>query len=201
MNNDDVKNILLCGVGGQGTILTSRILTEGLIRAGYDVKMSEVHGMAQRGGSVSTQVRYGKKVASPLFGNGQADVCVAFERMEAVRYACFLKSGGVCIVNDYRLIPMSVAAGSAAYPENTIESMAAVYETIAIPAADIATGLGNVRVMNVVLLGALVRALGFEGLPGAEWEDIMRELIPGKLLPVNLDAFSAGLSAVGSALI
>ena len=95
-----VKNILLCGVGGQGTILTSRILTEGLIRAGYDVKMSEVHGMAQRGGSVSTQVRYGDKVFSPLFGKGQADVCVAFERMEAVRYAEYIKPDGICIIND-----------------------------------------------------------------------------------------------------
>ncbi|MDR3364414.1 MAG: indolepyruvate oxidoreductase subunit beta [Clostridiales Family XIII bacterium] len=189
----EVKNILLCGVGGQGTILTSRILTEGLIRAGYDVKMSEVHGMAQRGGSVSTQVRYGEKVNSPLFGRGQADVCVAFERMEAVRYAGFLKPGGICVVNDYRLTPMSVAVGGAAYPENAVAAMEAAFETIAIPAADVAAGLGNARTMNVVLFGALVRALGLAGLPGVDWEDVIKSLIPGKLLAVNLEAFRAGL--------
>ena len=194
MNNSDVKNILLCGVGGQGTILTSKILTEGLIRAGFDVKMSEVHGMAQRGGSVSTQVRYGKKVASPLFGEGQADVCVAFERMEAVRYAGYLKAGGVCIVNDYRLTPMSVAVGSAVYPENAIEAMTAAYETTAVPAADIAAELGEQRSMNVVLLGALVHALGLEELPGAEWEEIIRDMVPEKTLKVNLEAFRAGLT-------
>jgi len=189
------KNILLCGVGGQGAILTSKILTEGLIRAGYDVKMSEVHGMAQRGGSVSTQVRYGEKVYSPLFGKGQADVCVAFERMEAVRYAGFLKAGGVCIVNDYRLTPMSVAVGSASYPENAIKAMTEAYETIAIPAADIAKEIGNARAMNVVLLGALVRVLGIEELPGADWEQIIREFVPEKLQGVNLEAFRAGVRA------
>ena len=196
MSEGNVKNILLCGVGGQGAILTSKILTEGLIRAGYDVKMSEVHGMAQRGGSVSTQVRYGGKVASPLFGEGQADVCIAFERMEAVRYAGYLKPGGLCIVNDYRLTPMSVAVGAASYPENAVEAMADACETIVIRAADIAAGLGNARAMNVVLLGALVKTLGLEDLPGADWEEIMAELIPEKLLDVNLKAFNAGLKAL-----
>jgi len=196
MNKSEVKNILLCGVGGQGAILTSKILTEGLMRAGYDVKMSEVHGMAQRGGSVSTQVRYGDKVASPLFGKGQAEICVAFERMEAVRYAGYLKPGGLLVVNDYRLTPMSVAVGAAAYPENAIEAMADVYETIVIPAADISIGIGNARTMNVVLLGALVKALGLEDLEGADWEEIMRELIPEKLLDINLKAFAEGLKAL-----
>ena len=194
--NSNVKNILLCGVGGQGAILTSKILTEGLIRAGYDVKMSEVHGMAQRGGSVSTQVRYGDKVASPLFGKGQADICAAFERMEAVRYAGYLKPGGLCIVNDYRLTPMSVAVGNAVYPENAIEAMEAAYETISVNAADIAIGIGNARVMNVVMLGVLVKALGLEELAGADWEEIMRELIPEKLLAINLEAFRAGIKAL-----
>jgi len=196
MSEGNVKNILLCGVGGQGAILTSKILTEGLVRAGYDVKMSEVHGMAQRGGSVSTQVRYGGKVASPLFGEGQADVCIAFERMEAVRYAGYLKPGGLCIVNDYRLTPMSVAVGAASYPENAVEAMSDACETIVIRAADIAAGLGNARAMNVVLLGALVKTLGLEDLPGADWEEIMAELIPEKLLDVNLKAFNAGLKAL-----
>jgi len=200
MNNGNVKNILLCGVGGQGAILTSKILTEGLIRAGYDVKMSEVHGMAQRGGSVSTQVRYGEKVASPLLGMGQADICVAFERMEAVRYAGYLKPDGVFIVNDYRLTPMSVAVGAAEYPENAIEAISDVYKTIVIPAADIAVETGNVRTMNVVLLGTLVKALGLDESTGADWEEIMRELIPEKLIDVNIQAFRAGLKAIDKIL-
>ena len=195
MNKGEIKNILLCGVGGQGAILTSKILTEGLMRAGFDVKMSEVHGMAQRGGSVSTQVRYGEKVDSPLFGLGQADICIAFERMEGVRYAGYLKPGGLFLVNDYRLTPMSVAVGAAAYPENAIEAISSVYETIVIPAADVAAGLGNSRAMNTVLLGALIKALGLEKPPGTDWEEIMRELIPEKLLDVNIKAFRAGLGA------
>lgn len=189
----EVKNILLCGVGGQGTILTSRILTEGLIRAGYDVKMSEVHGMAQRGGSVSTQVRYGEKVDSPLFGKGQADVMVAFERMEAVRYVPFLKPDGICVLNDYRLTPMSVAVGAATYPENTVEAMQKAFETYALPAADIAAKLGNSRTMNVVLFGALVKVLGLESIPGVVWTEVIASLVPEKLLSVNIEAFNAGL--------
>ena len=189
----EVKNILLCGVGGQGTILTSRILTEGLIRAGYDVKMSEVHGMAQRGGSVSTQVRYGEKVNSPLFGKGQADVMVAFERMEAVRYVPFLKPDGICVLNDYRLTPMSVAVGAAVYPENTVEAMQKSFETYAIPAGEIAIGLGNTRTMNVVLFGALVKVLGIESLQGVVWTDVIASLVPERLLDVNIKAFKAGL--------
>jgi len=190
----EVKNILLCGVGGQGAILTSKILTDGLIRAGYDVKMSEVHGMAQRGGSVSTQVRYGAKVHSPLLGKAQADVGVAFERMEAVRYADYMKPGGVMLVNDYRLTPMSVSIGAASYPDDAIGAVSAAFETIVVPAADIADGLGNIRVMNIVLLGALVKALGLGGLPGAGWEDAVAAQVPEKLRDVNIEAFRAGLA-------
>ena len=190
----EVKNILLCGVGGQGTILTSRILTEGLLRAGYDVKMSEVHGMAQRGGSVSTQVRYGEKVNSPLFGKGQADVCVSFERMEAVRYTGYLKPDGVFIVNDYRLTPMSVASGAAEYPENAVEAVSAAFRTIVVSAADIATGLGNIRAMNVVLLGSLVRELGISDLPDTDWEEVIRSIVPERFQTVNLEAFRAGMN-------
>ena len=191
---NEVRNILLCGVGGQGTILTSRILTEGLIRAGNDVKMSEVHGMAQRGGSVSTQVRYGEKVYSPLFGKGQADVCVSFERMEAVRYAEYLKPDGLFIVNDYRLTPMSVAAGAAEYPENAVKAVAASFRTIVVPAADIAEGLGNARTMNIVLLGALVRELGIGGLSGNDWEEVICSVVPERFQGINLEAFRTGLS-------
>ena len=190
----DVKNILLCGVGGQGIILISKILTEGLTRAGYDVKMSEVHGMAQRGGSVSTQVRYGKKVASPLLGKGQADICVAFERMEAVRYAALLKPEGICIINDYRMTPMSVAVGLANYPDNAVEAITEAFDTIIVPAADIAAGIGNIRAMNTVLLGSLVKTLGLDDLPGVDWDEVMGSIIPEKLLAANLEAFHAGLN-------
>jgi len=194
----DVKNILLCGVGGQGIILISKILTEGLTRAGYDVKMSEVHGMAQRGGSVSTQVRYGKKVASPLLGKGQADICVAFERMEAVRYAALLKPGGICIINDYRMTPMSVAVGLAVYPDNAVEAITEAFNTVVVPAADIAAGIGNIRAMNTVLLGSLVRILGLDDLPGVDWDEVMGSIIPEKLLAANLEAFHAGLKGENS---
>jgi len=190
MNN--VKKVFLCGVGGQGTILSSKIFTEGLIKAGYDVKMSEVHGMAQRGGSVITQVIYGEKVYSPLFGKGQADIGVAFERMEAVRYAEYLKPDGVCIINDYQMAPMSVAAGSAEYPENAVEAMTDVFDSIVIPAADIAVSLGNARSMNIVLLGALVRTLGLDDLKGSDWPGVIRSIIPEKLQDINIEAFRAG---------
>ena len=189
---NSVKNILLCGVGGQGTILISRILTEGLIKAGYDVKMSEVHGMAQRGGSVSTQVRFGEKVYSPLFGKGQADISVAFERMEAVRYADYLKPDGTCIINDYRLTPMSVAVGAAVYPENATESMSDVFKTVVIPAADIAAEVGSTRSMNIVLLGSLVRVLDLKSPETEDWIEIIKNILPEKLWDVNVAAFKAG---------
>jgi indolepyruvate ferredoxin oxidoreductase beta subunit len=194
----EIKGILLVGVGGQGAILTSRILTGGLVRAGYDVKMSEVHGMAQRGGSVSTQVRYGERVHAPLFGKGSADVMVAFERMEAVRYADFMKPGGVCVVNDYRITPMSVAAGNAAYPENALEAVAEKFRTVSVKAGDIAAELGNVRCMNVVLFGALVVALDLRKIPGVDWEDVIASSVPTKSLELNIKAFRRGMEAAAA---
>ncbi len=116
----ETKNILFVGVGGQGTILVSKILTAGLMKAGYDVKMSEVHGMAQRGGSVSTQVRYGKKVYSPIIGRGQADILVAFEKMEAARWSEFLKPDGIVIVNNYEIPSLPIAIGKAEYPQGIL---------------------------------------------------------------------------------
>ena len=118
-----VKSILLVGVGGQGTILVSKILTAGLLKAGYDVKMSEIHGMAQRGGSVSTTIRYGEKVYSPVIGLGEADVLISFEKMEAVRWAPYLKPEGIAVINDYEIAPLPVAIGKAEYPQNTIEGL------------------------------------------------------------------------------
>jgi indolepyruvate ferredoxin oxidoreductase beta subunit len=185
-----VKSILLVGVGGQGTILVSKILTQGLIQAGYDVKMSEIHGMAQRGGSVSTQVRYGDKVYSPIIGRGGADILVAFEKMEAVRYAEFLKPTGIAVINDYAIAPMPVAAGMAAYPEGSIEAMAKAFKTISFNAAEIAQRIGNPKTMNIVLFGAMVKA---SGLTGIDWEQVFGAQLPEKLLEVNLKAFRAGM--------
>jgi len=187
------KSILLVGVGGQGTILVSNILTQGLIEAGYDVKMSEVHGMAQRGGSVSTQVRYGEKVFSPIIGRGSADILVAFEKMEAVRYAEYLKPEGIAVINDYEIAPMPVASGAAEYPQGCVEAMEKAFKTISFDAAGIAAKVGNPKTMNVVLLGAMIKAFGMTDI---DWERILRSQLPPKLLDVNLAAFHAGMEAV-----
>lgn len=185
----EVKNILLVGVGGQGTILVSKILTQGLIQAGYDVKMSEIHGMAQRGGSVSTQVRYGDKVYSPIIGRGSADILVAFEKMEAVRYAEYLKPTGIAVINNYEIAPLPVAAGMASYPAGSIEAMAKAFKTVSFDAAEVAQRVGNARTMNIVLFGAMVKVFGMTDI---NWEEILRTQLPEKLLAVNLEAFRAG---------
>ena len=129
------KNIMIVGVGGQGTLLTSRILGGLAIAGGYDVKLSEVHGMAQRGGSVVTFVRYGEKVAEPIVEEGQADVIIAFERLEALRYAHFLKKDGALIINDWRIDPMPVVIGAAQYPENIIETLGEEHKVYTVNAA------------------------------------------------------------------
>lgn len=190
------KSILLVGVGGQGTILVSKLLTAGLVSAGYDVKMSEVHGMAQRGGSVSTQVRYGERVYSPIIGRGEADILVAFEKMEAVRYSEFLKPGGTAVINDYAMLPMPVATGEAAYPEGTVEAMQKAFPCVVLPAGEIAERLGNPRCMNVVLFGAMVRALHMTEI---DWKQVMRSQLPAKILELNLRAFDEGFAYGGTA--
>ena len=188
------KNILLTGVGGQGTILASKLLTNGLIEAGYDVKMSEVHGMAQRGGSVSTQVRYGEKVYSPIIGRGEADVLVAFEKLEAARYADLLKPGGTALINDYEIMPLPVSCGAAEYPQNTVEEMRRAFSVRLIPASEIAKSLGNIRCTNIVLLGALVRAFSLEAI---DWKAALTESVPQKVLALNIAAFDAGYAFEG----
>jgi indolepyruvate ferredoxin oxidoreductase, beta subunit len=193
---DETKTILLAGVGGQGTILVSKVLTQGLIDAGFDVKMSEVHGMAQRGGSVSTQVRWGTKVHSPIVGKGGADVLVAFEKLEALRYAPFLKPSGILVVNEYEILPLTVSSGTETYPLGVVEALQAKFRTIAMDAASIAREVGNPRTMNVVLLGAMVGALG---LGGIDWEKALIAQVPEKAQAVNLAAFSAGKAAAESA--
>ncbi len=189
--NNMVKSILFVGVGGQGIILASKILTQGLIKFGYDVKMSEVHGMAQRGGSVTTQVRYGEKVYSPLIGDGEADVIVAFEKIEAVRYLKYLKEGGSLVVNDYEIYSLPILIGAEQYPENIIEKLQeSVPKTKALKAAEIAEGLGNIKAQNVVMLGSLIKALGLENM---DWDSVIKENVPEKFYSLNVKALKAGI--------
>jgi indolepyruvate ferredoxin oxidoreductase beta subunit len=189
----NVTNVLLVGVGGQGTIMASAILTHGLIEAGYDVKMSEVHGMAQRGGSVTTQVRFGEAVYSPIIGKGQGDVLTAFETMEALRILDMLKPDGKVIVNDYRIPPMPVIAGEASYPEGLIGVLQKVVDTSVVDAALISQKLGNAKVMNVVLLGALLKVLN---LAEIDWEGILKRVAKPQFFDINLQALRAGMAAV-----
>lgn len=183
------KNILLVGVGGQGIILVSKILTAGLMKAGYDVKMSEVHGMAQRGGSVTTQVRFGEKVYSPIIGKGQADILVSFEKMEAVRWIEYLKPDGIVVVNNYEIPSMPIASGKEEYPEGLIEALQGAFKTIVIDAAKAAEEIGNIKTQNIVLLGALVKALKLDEI---DWEEIIKENIKPKLVEINIKAFNKG---------
>ena len=189
----DVKSVLLVGVGGQGTILASKILTMGLIENGYDVKMSEVHGMSQRGGNVSTQVRFGKKVYSPIIGEGTADLLVSFEEMEAARYAKYLKKDGKIVVNTYRIPSMPILSGSRTYPEHIIESLSREVPTMSLDATKIATDLGNPKSANVVLLGALIKAIGMTDI---DWKAIIAKAVKPKFVEVNQKAFDAGFAAV-----
>ena len=187
----EVKSILFIGVGGQGTILASKILSEGLLRNGYDVKMSEVHGMAQRGGSVTTQVRFGEKVYSPLIEKGKADAIVAFEKSEALRALPYLKEGGHLIVNDYEIHPVPVLIGLEKYPEGVNEVLKSTAEnTIIIKAAEIAKDLGNMKAQNVVLLGALLKALDIKDV---NWEEVVASLVPAKAVELNKKALVAGM--------
>ena len=187
------KSIMLVGVGGQGTILASKLLTTGLMNAGYDVKMSEIHGMSQRGGSVSSQVRYGEKVYSPVIEIGGADILVSFEKMEALRWLEYLKPEGKIVVNNYRIDSIPVLTGKAIYKEKEIEDELNRLNATIINAADKAKELGNAKVMNIILLGALVKSMSLEDI---DWESIIRENIKEKFVDINLQAFKNGMEMV-----
>ena len=185
----DVKSVLFVGVGGQGTILASKILTIGLIENGYDVKMSEVHGMSQRVGSVSTQVRFGSKVYSPIIGEGSADILVSFEEMEAARYAKFLKKDGKMVVNTSRIPSMPILSGACQYPEGILEALKEQVPVMALDASD----LGNPKSANVVLLGALIQAMNLHTI---DWKSIIAKTVKKNFVDINLKAFEAGMAAV-----
>lgn len=189
-------SILLVGVGGQGTILVSKILSQGLMEKGYDVKMSEIHGMSQRGGSVTTQIKFGEKVYSPSIGLGEADILVSFEKLEAARYLSFLKKGGTLVVNDVEMYPLPVLTGAAKYPEGIIEKLKDTVENIrVINANQIAEELGEPRCQNIVILGSMVRALGLDDI---DWVKIIKENLPERVHEVNIKAFERGLEAASS---
>jgi len=184
------KSIILVGVGGQGTITTSSILSKGLIEKGFDVKMSEIHGMSQRGGTVVTQIKYGEKVYSPIIGDGEADLIVSFEKVETARALNYLKEGGKIVTDDYEINPMPVLTGAAVYPHDAIEDLKKVVPNVmVIGARKVAEELGNVKAQNIVLLGALVKQLGLDDV---DWKAIISTSVPAKLVDLNLAAFEKG---------
>ena len=189
----EAKNILLVGVGGQGTILASKILSSGLLAAGYDVKMSEIHGMSQRGGNVSTQIRFGEKVFSPIIGKGQADVIVAFEKMEALRWIEYLKMGGKMVVNDFEIPSVPILMGAAQYPQGILEELKGKADVSVFEAGKLAEELSNPKTMNIVLLGALVAALNISGI---DWEQAIRDNVKKGFEEINIKAFELGMKQV-----
>ena len=184
-----VKNIMIVGVGGQGTLLTSRVLAGLAIAGGYDVMLSEVHGMAQRGGSVVTFVRYGDKVAEPIVEEGQADVIIAFERLEAMRYAHFLKKDGALVVNDWRIDPMPVVIGSASYPEGILEELGKTHKVYAVNATEESKRLGNPKVFNMIVLGVAAQHMDFSK---EDWYRVIENTVPPKTIDINRKAFDTG---------
>lgn len=184
-----VKSILLVGVGGQGTILASKLLTTGLMEAGYDVKMSEIHGMSQRGGSVSSHVRYGEKVESPVIELGGADILVSFELMESLRFLNYLKPNGVVVINDYKINSMPILSGKADYPDNAADILKSKAKTIIVDAAKEAEILGDSKVMNIILLGTIIKAMKLEDI---NWNKIIKENIKTKYVTINIKALEVG---------
>lgn len=185
-------NILIVGVGGQGTLLTSRVLGNLACTLGYDVKVSEVHGMAQRGGSVVTHVRFGEKIFSPLIEKGKADILLAFEKMEALRWKHYLKKDGMLIVNDQSINPMPVITGAAKYPDDILNRLVnSVSNVFIINAMEIAKELNNIRVSNSVLLGVLAQYMDIEL---QYWEEALSCTVPPNTIQVNLEAFNKGYS-------
>jgi indolepyruvate ferredoxin oxidoreductase beta subunit len=192
----DRHDFLLVGVGGQGTLLGSDVIAEAGLRAGYDVKKSEVHGMAQRGGSVVSHVRWAEQVLSPLIGRGEADLMLAFERLEAIRFASFLRPGATIVVNDHAIPPVAVNTGAAEYPSD--EQVRLALQSVSprvflVPGVRLAEQLGNVPVRNVVLLGALSR---FVDVDATHWLAAISERVPPRTVEVNRAAFLAGRDAI-----
>ena len=190
MSNDRVYNVLIVGVGGQGLILASDVLGLVAARHGYDVKKNEIHGMAQRGGSVSSHVRFGKFVSSPIIKMGEADVLLSFEQIETLRYFPFLSEKGKVIVNDLKILPPAVFTGKQDYPADVIGKIKSkVPDVLVMNADEIAAGMGNPRVANVIFLGVLSKYLD---IPAETYEEVLKETLKPKLVDINLKAFHKG---------
>ena len=185
----NTKNIMIVGVGGQGTLLASRILGNAVISEGYDVKVSEVHGMSQRGGSVVTYVKYGDKVFSPIIDRGEADMILAFEKLEAARALPYLKEGGTVILNDREIAPMPVITGAAEYPDGLVADIAAKAKVVAIDALSFSLEAGSAKAVNVVLIGVLARS---SDISKEVWIQTIKDTVPAKFLDLNLKAFELG---------
>ena len=184
-------NIMVVGVGGQGTLLASKLLGKLFLSKGYDVKVSEVHGMSQRGGSVVTYVRYGEKVYSPVIDKGQADFIVSFEKLEAARYLEYLKADGRIVVNTQEIDPMPVITGAAKYPEDLVAKMEALGAQVdAMDCLSLAEQAGSSKAVNIVLMGRLSRY--FDEIPVEKWQKAIEECVPAKFLELNQKAFLLG---------
>ena len=189
----ETKCIMIVGVGGQGTLLASRILGNVLLAQGFDVKVSEVHGMSQRGGSVVTYVKYGDQVYSPVVNEGEADYILSFERLEAARWLSYLKKGGKLIVNDQRINPMPVITGAMEYPEEILEKIQAKgADLVPVDALSLALQAGSSKAVNVVLIGVLSSIMDF---PAAVWETALEHTVPARFLELNKVAFELDRTA------
>lgn len=185
------KNMLLAGVGGQGILLASEIICKVMMTAGYDVKKSEVHGMAQRGGSVTSHVRYAKKVFSPIARKGDVDILISFEKLETLRYLDYLKPSGMVIINNAELYPPSVNLGDAAYPEDIPETVRKYFKIVKIVnASDIAVTAGNIKTVNTAMLGVL--SVYLDTIKAGIWESVIRDSFPEKVIKENIAAFNLG---------
>ena len=189
----NVKSVMIVGVGGQGTLLASRVLGSAMLSQGVDVKVSEVHGMSQRGGSVVTYVRYGDKVYSPIIAQGEADVLLAFEALEAARYLPWLKPEGTVVVNTQQMDPMPVVTGVAEYPKDILGKVREQgVKVVALDALGMTEEAGSSKAVNVVLIGAMAKKLD---LPKEVWIDTIKETVPSKFIDMNLKAFELGYNA------
>ena len=187
--NQPVRNIMIVGVGGQGSLLASKLLGHLLLNKGFDVKVSEVHGMSQRGGSVVTYVRFGEKVYSPIIDQGEADLIVSFELLEAARWLPYLKEGGQIVTNTQMIDPMPVITGAAQYPEHLEEKIAGKARLDALDCLELARQAGSAKAVNIVLMGRLSRYFDF---PEEDWLESIEACVPARFIDLNKTAFSLG---------
>ncbi len=191
----ETKSIMIVGVGGQGTLLASRLLGNALLSKDYDVKVSEVHGMSQRGGSVVTYVKYGSKVASPIVALGEADLILSFEQLEAARWLPYLKKGGTIITNTQKMDPMPVVMGAAEYPHDILDAIRAKgVKLVAVDALSMAVEAGSAKAVNVALIGVMARNMDLEK---QVWKDTIAATVPAKFLELNEKAFELGYGYQG----